>query len=134
MVYYGTNVLQLALVILFIFVSIFFFLLLALSIFTANKQSKTEPINNDTKLKIPLEKEMTYNSLMVYKFLYNNKNSWHSHREIAEKLNISVASVVGAVTGLTKKNYAYRKKVNKISMVTISEEGINHYTWSKSGL
>lgn len=99
-----------------------------------NENSKAVKKALDTKSIIPLEEEMTYNSLMVYKFLYDNKGSWYSHREIAKAINIPVASVVGAVTGLTMKNYAYRKKIDGINMVTISEKGISHYRWRKSGL
>lgn len=99
-----------------------------------NENSKAVKKALDTKSIIPLEEEMTYNSLMVYKFLYDNKGSWYSQREIAKAINIPVASVVGAVTGLVQKNYAYRERVNKVNMVTISEKGINRYTWNKSGL
>lgn len=104
------------------------------SMIKLNKSSKKVKNYLEENSTIPLEEGMTYNSLMVYKFLYNNSGSWYTHREIAKILNISPASVVGAVTGLVKKNYAYREKVNKVSIVTISEKGINHYTRSKSGL
>ena len=74
---------------------------------------------------------MTDNSRRVFGFLKEHYGEDLTANNIAEALEVSVATVTGSVNGLVKKGYAVRNEVTGeddkkvIKYITLTEEGYN---------
>lgn len=72
---------------------------------------------------------MTDNSKRVFGFLKEHYGEDLTANNIAEALDVSVATVTGSVNGLVKKGYAVRNEVagdddkKVIKYITLTEEG-----------
>lgn len=74
---------------------------------------------------------MTDNSRRVFGYLKEHYGEDLTANNIAEALDVSVATVTGSVNGLVKKGYAVRNEVKgedekkPIKYITLTEEGYN---------
>lgn len=82
----------------------------------------------------------TVNSIAVYNLLKNNYGKEFSKQEIAETLNIPLASVTGAITGYTKRKLVETTRSDIVELEPATEtrkaktKVVNYHTLTEAGL
>ena len=82
----------------------------------------------------------TVNSIAVFNFLKTNYGQEYSKQQIAAELNIPLASVVGAITGYTKKGLVEKTRAEVVELEPATETRkaktttINYHKLTEAGL